>query len=314
MKASDFSHCAFGTVILAALLVGCGGSQSLIGTPVGLSPAQTDHAARGGSLLYVLGKHHIYVLSYPKGAFIALIKYSGTADCSDNRGNVFVTSSGAVSVFSHGSIKPIRNLYTGANTYGCSVDPTTGNLAVTDMAGILIFKKARGKGEQINESTFNPSHCGYDTRGNLFVDGNLPSEFALAELSKGSANFKQISVRSNGSSVVGGQVQWDGKYITVENIAGQLVEVYRLRVSRLRGRIVGTTKVSLPSMNPWVPGLSWIQDDAVILPYLDWDTNEGTVGVWNYPAGGSATKTIANAFGKNSGGLLAATVSVAPRR
>ena len=312
LRASDFSHYAFGMVITAALLVGCGGSQSLVGAPAAMSPAQASHAARSGSLLYVLGKHHIYVLSYPKGSFIALIKYSGTAECSDNRGNVFVTSSGAVSVFSHGGIKPIRNLYTGANTYGCSVDPTTGDLAVTDLSGVLIFKKARGKGEQINASTFNPRYCGYNTLGNLFVDGYYFSKFVLAELPKGSTNFKPISLHSNSSSIIGGQVQWDGRHITVEdNGEVDSAEVYRLRISELRGKIVGNTKFTAPFM---VPALSWIQGDALIVPYSGSDTNDVAVGLWDYPAGGNATKTITNGFGKASGGLLAATVSVAPHR
>jgi len=322
MRNLGFGRHVLGIGLAVVMLAGCGASEPPVGAPGNTAPFDTrafshvsqsspaHHAAQSGSLLYVVGSAEVYILSYPKGKPVDKFKYSGSADCSDSSGNVFITGFYGISEFAHGGTRPIKTLSTYDDAYACSVDPTTGNLAVLHAGGVLIFKKAKGKGVRMNEPTFVPRHCGYDNKGNLFVDGYLYSTFKFAELPKGSANFKEITINPT-ITASGGQVQWDGKYITVEGIGYGTVGVYRLRISGSGGTVVSTAQLVQTSMNPQ---LSWIQDNTIMVPYsIGSGYTDVGVGLWNYPSGGKPIKTITKGFGNAPQALLALTVSVAPR-
>jgi hypothetical protein len=303
------------TVVAIAMLAGCGGRAPMSAagavphTPFGLPLTAIRHTIQSGTLLYVVGTKHVYIFTYPKGGLVGqtTIDY-GSDDCSNKYGDVFATGYDVIKVFAHGDTKPQRTLSVPGDAYACSVDPTTGNLAVLGTAGILLFKKAKGNYEQLNMPTFRTRNCGYDNKGNLFVDGYLYSKFKFAELPKGSANFIELSV---GQNIVGGEVQWDGKYITVEDYGGYgVAKIYRLQVSGSRATIVGTTQLTQASM---MPLLSWIYDGAIIVPYsIGSGYKDVAVGFWNYPAGGKATKTIAKGF-HSSEALSPVTISAAPK-
>ena len=52
--------------------------------------------------------------------------------CTDASGNVYMTNENAVVEYPHGGTSPVRTVrIPGAQTMYCSVDPTTGDLAVT---------------------------------------------------------------------------------------------------------------------------------------------------------------------------------------
>lgn len=301
-------------IVLVAVfaLAGCGGQvapTSGAQTPFGLPLTAIRHTNQSGALLYVVGTGHVYVFTYPKGGLVGQTTINeGSDDCSDKHGNVFATGYDSVSVFAHGDTKPYRKLSVPGDAYACSVDPTTGNLAVLGTVGVMLFKKAKGHYELFYEPTFVPRECGFDNKGNLFVDGYLYSKFKFAELPKASANFIEISV---GQDIVGGEVQWDGKYITVEDDGGYgVATIYRLQVSGSRATIVGKTQLTQASM---VPLLSWIYDGAIIVPYsIGSGYKDVAVGFWNYPAGGKATKTIAKGF-HSPEALSAVTISAAPK-
>ena len=57
--------------------------------------------------------------------------YGESGDCTDANGNVFISNDDNVFEYAHGGTEPIATLdLPGSNAIGCSVDPTTGNLAV----------------------------------------------------------------------------------------------------------------------------------------------------------------------------------------
>ena len=111
-------------------------------------------------------------------------------DCVDNAGNVFVvnfgTSSGGggdVVEYAHGGTTPIKTLtYPNAYLNGCAVDPTTGNLAVTDYrpsngnrgkGGVLIYPSASGTPTKyVDPGMADYGYCAYDSAGNL-IPGRL---------------------------------------------------------------------------------------------------------------------------------------------
>ena len=114
--------------------------------------------------------------------------YSGPdGECSDKVGNVFITIQGEKIVeYAHGGTKPIATLNDpGYYPNACSVDPTTGDLAVANVSGptkhrgsLAVYKHARGAPKFFVDPDYEFQtyyFCGYDPMGNVFVDGGDPS-------------------------------------------------------------------------------------------------------------------------------------------
>ena len=183
------------------------------------------------------------VYSYPRG------KVEGTltgfdvpaGECSDRAGNVFITSFLASEIveYAHGGTSPIATLSDpGEYPVGCSVDPTTGNLAVTNQlttsyfAGDLaIYPNASGTPTTYTAPNFYYYFfCTYDNKGNLYVDGlsngTNSSTGQYAELPAGSSNLESITIDQD---IYPLGIQWDGKYVA---IGAQTVE--KVRVQDLR--------------------------------------------------------------------------------
>ena len=317
---------AFGVCAVIVTLAGCGGSQI---NPSGatrvvaqpgvaaqslLSPlaqrneataVRPDHGrswmapqAQRDSLLYIsdLGTNAVYVYSYPKSALLGTL--TGFAapfgECVDNKGDVFIANFEASNIleYAHGGTSPIATLSDpGYLPGGCAVDPTTGNLAVTNFktaagsgpGNVAIYKDAKGNPKAYYSAPFmsEMAFCSYDKSGNLFVDGSTSgSAFAFGELPKGSPSFKKISLNQHIGAANG--VQWDGTHIAVED--GTIGVIYRFAISGTKGTEVGTT--------PLVGSANviefWIDGAKVIGP----NDSGASVTLWNYPAGGSGTKTI----------------------
>lgn len=216
-KISKFGHYAFGAWVAIAILAGCGGSQTQF-NPSGatrsvaqpgvnpqslLSPmlqrdgamaAHPDHSrswmapeAKRDNLLYIsdVGTDDVDVYAYPKGVFLGtLTGFSGPeGECVDKTGDVFIANYAASSIleYAHGGTSPIATLNDpGYLPGGCSIDPTTGNLAVTNylttgagQGNVAIYKDAKGtpKAYHADPLILEMFFCGYDKAGNLFVDG-----------------------------------------------------------------------------------------------------------------------------------------------
>lgn len=131
---------------------GCGGSQPPIGAP-GMMPqasAIATHAERGKSwmapeatsedLVYVTGGcGGTCVVSYPAGKIVGYLNLGNGLNagvCSDSGGNVYISNNresndSEVVEYAHGGTTPKATFdLPGFDAAGCSVDPTTGNLAV----------------------------------------------------------------------------------------------------------------------------------------------------------------------------------------
>jgi hypothetical protein len=200
--------------------------------------------------------------------------------------------------------------------FGCSVDPTTRNLAVTYDASsggrVAVFANARGKPTTYNPSLYGASFCGYDSDGDLFVDGFSESiPFVLTELAQGRKDFQTLDVKP-AIHRLPGQVQWDGDYITVEGTLPQSdPEIYRLTVSGSRATIVGTTKISGVALGG---SQSWIQGSTLLVPFGSRNKHgiqgkAATIGLWMYPAGGSPLRLVKH-FGDKHAFPNGVTVSV----
>jgi hypothetical protein len=304
---------AFGTLLALAPLAACAngagsfaGLQQSSALPSGArpdrSPSWMSPDARKKELLYVSSAltDDVYVYTLPGG------KLSGTLTgfqlpyglCSDKKGNVWVVNDGDAEVveYAHGGTTPIATLSDpGVYPYGCSVDPTTANLAVTNAyttgsgaGSVSIYTDAKGTPTTYQDSAiFYFRFCGYDDKGNLFVDGwnQAESQVELAELHKGKTTFKSIAL--NQSIENPGGVQWDGKYIAVGDVDKSVI------YQTSGDKVVGTTTLSgADFVNQfWVaPGTKdHPQGAKVVAPS---ESGSAGVGIYAYPAGGEPAKTI----------------------
>jgi hypothetical protein len=256
-------------------------------------------------LLYVsdLGANAVDVFTYPHGTQVGKLTGFGSVAglCSDKAGEVFVVDeSGPVVVYAHAGTKPIRKLVTSGAPYGCSVDPISGNLALTQLSSYLhgalsVYPKAKGKAIVYRDKEIDATwFCGYDRSGNLFADAwDRYGKLILVELAKGG---KTLEIFDLGESFQNpGGVEWDGKYVAVGNRGAGLI--YRTSET---GHVAQTlTLKSGQNVEQF-----WLEGSTLVGPNAQ---SPGTVGFWHYPAGGSPYKTL--------GGFsypFGATVSLAP--
>lgn len=255
-----------------------------------------DKAATSGALLYVTqgNSNDVVVYSYPKGKLVGTLTgfSEPEGECGDAMANVFVVNTDASDVleYAHGGTVPIGvRKDAGYLPVGCSVDPVSGDLAVTNLStigsekGNLVVYDAAGKiiGTYAEEAMRGMYLCSYDASGNLFADGyTLGYTFAFVEVPHGATKLTDITLEQ--SIGQGGGVQWDGRHVAVGD--GSTNTIYRFKISGNRGKLVASTQVNA------VTSLSqfFIDGKKVIAP----DPRLGNVDVWAYPGGGDPLKTF----------------------
>jgi hypothetical protein len=288
-------------------LVGCGASQASFAPQesIGRNATLAEHPDRGRSwmapdakkadLLYIsdLGTGDVYVYSYPKGALEGTLTGFNRpwGLCVDKAGKIFVTDESGFQIreYAHGGTTPLATLKDpGEDPGGCSVDPTTGDLAVANIStpataagDVAIYKKARDHRKAYKDrAILYYEYCTYDNQGNLYVDGMTQDAFAFAELPKGKTSFANIALNEN--IQFAGGVRWDGKYVAIRDYEANVI--YQFSISGSGGTEIGSTPLDGSSYAVQF----WIHAANVIAP----NANSGNVMFWNYPAGGSPTKTI----------------------
>jgi DNA-binding beta-propeller fold protein YncE len=315
MRSSSFTRSTVGVFAAGALLAGCGSVQSPSLIPGGAS-ANVGHAdqhrswmnpaARSKALLYVsdIGAGDVYAFAYPKGTLMGtLTGFDEPAGlCADKSGNVWIAEAKAAEIlkYAHGGTKPIATIdETGQEPIGCAIDPTTGNLAVSNVAtttggngSVSVYLDASGTPTNYTDSVMpRMTFVGYDDGGNLFVDGaNGSSTFEFAELASGGNALTNINL--NQSFEAPGGVAWDGKYMAVGDLLAGVV--YQFSITASGATEEGSTDLtggysvedfSIPLDRHQKAGK---QGDRIIGP----SSPQQQIGFWKYPKGGEPTKTI----------------------
>jgi hypothetical protein len=325
MSTVALSRYAPGFTIAAALVAGCGGSQPIgapgVVTQTSVLALGADRGkswmlpeAKSDDLLYVSdGGAYVYVFSYPglKPVHrLSVPKPEGL--CSDSKGDVFVTAWNddhpEILEYAHGAMSPMQTLQdTGYDPTGCAVDATTGDLAVANSpaGNLAVYKSASGTPATYTSPDFSEiDYCGYDDRGNLFIDGEDQQGYlvSLGELPKGKKHI--VTLRLKEDTGLPGEVQWDGQYVTLANPSNSVL--YRLKVAGLSVKVVSAT-----SLRGYQAHLvqSWIQGGTIMAQYGEEPTQ---LGLWQYPRGGKPTRILAKVFHAKSPYLPGVTVSVAP--
>jgi hypothetical protein len=260
--------------------------------------------AKAKNLLYVSDYWNdaVYVFEYPLGKLVGeLTGFSGpNGECVDNAGNVWITNTlqSQVREYAHGGSRPIATLNDPQEyPIGCAVDPSTGNLAVTDIYGagspslaagnFVIYRNAEGSpaGPYYDSLMYYMFFCGYDAQGDLFFDGeSYGGQFRLGELPSGSGNIVDVSL----NQTIGqpGAIQSQGSYLAVGDQQSNVID--QVYVSGSSGMISGSTPLGKAKdvVQFWIRGGKVAGSDAL----------GRDVGLWKYPAGGSPTSVVKPKF------------------
>jgi hypothetical protein len=320
MTRLHFGRYAF-SIGAAVLLTGCSWQSGGPGTmPEGITTS--DHAALGGSwmlpeakrgdLLYVGSPvtDDVYVYTYPGGKLVGTLTGLDNPQglCSDTKGNVWTTNADShgnsyLAEYAHGGTTAIATLDdSGFLSLACSVDPTTGDLAVgQSIDDVAVWRNGRGKPRHYLTSccVFASSTITYDGSGNaIFADFRTRSGWLPNGHSKVMKFGLQPHLRRHGV------FDWDGKYLGVLVFSRKLrqEEVIQYKVSGGMARQVGTVPLSgVAGVNG--DGQFVVQDSGMVLT----DSRTGSVYFYNYPAGGNPTHTLSGLDDP-----YGVTVSIAP--
>ena len=92
-----------------------------------------------------------------------------------------------------------------------------------------------------------------------------------------------IEVSIAGEFYSAGQIQWDGKYLTIQDLSFDTIS--RVQFSGAGGTVVGVTMLGKMASDSAYQ--SWIQGGTMLVPYTTQKNRMPTVGLWRYPAGGN---------------------------
>ena len=289
----------------AALLAGCGGSQPPIGAPgamrqgrmittrAGHSGSWVLPEAKGQTLIYATdGCGGTCVLSYASGEVVGELDVGGgvSGACVDGEGNVYISNSTEVVEYAHGGTNSIATFKVpGTRAGGCSVDPTTGNLAVQFLGtsgNIAVFPKGSDTPTLYQSNAADGFACAYDEHGNLFASGFNNDQSSLTELPSGGSAFHPVSMPDVGFP---GQIQWTAQDLAYETVGKGHTFVYRLSITGSTAAVVGKTHI----VGPLWSFYSWIYNHKIIVPFAGhgkYHSRAQNVGVWSFPKGGRVIK------------------------
>ena len=328
----DFRR-AFGVFVAIGMLASCGGSQpavrssSALDAPYAISGAlpqgvtanggRGHRAAGSGDLLYVTTDVNVFfAVNYKTGKRqqVSYMNYgAGGGDCTDSGGNVFIAASegspsvgGFIFKFAHGGTAPLATLSDGSYyPTGCAVDPTTGNLAVSNDAtpncngggDLAVYPDAQGSPISYTDPGFQCFlGATYDNDGDLFIGGmgyGSGHLFVLAELPNGGSALTDITLgQPIACQILEGtcknSLQWDGQYVAVtQHNSKASPSVSQVLVYGSNGTVVRTIKFKGRFGSKAGGDVSFIDGGNIIL-----GRQPGSLSAWNYPAGGKLQRTI----------------------
>lgn len=307
-----------------ALLTSCGSS-----TPPASAPATfTGGGANGSSWMAPDALTHplLYVSDdrYQRGNVVRVYDYRNPTkllgeltgfglpegQCTDSAGDVFITDywNENVREYAHAGTKPLKTYdeKSYGEPVGCAVDPTTGDLAVSNYEGpgsnagdVVVYRAGsiHNSKEYADSPYFYIAPPGYDNSGNLFVEAATDSTtetFALTELPSGGSSFESLSLQG---ATIGyfGSVAWDGRYLAVTDQApgGQNVtDIYRVEITGSVAQVVKTVELTdscnrrgdfNDAPHPWIQGHMVIGQNFDCKYRFDY---------WIYPEGGTPVRTL----------------------
>lgn len=327
MKGLDLSRVVLTMGVAAALIAGCGEAQPPIGAPGAIPQKRgiTNHAEHSGSwmlpeaksedLLYVSSRVTsqctqdcgVHIYSFPAGKNVGLLLgfHSLQRLCSDAKGNVWITDDvggsrvgpGRLIEYPHAGTKPISTLTESDPPTACSVETSTGNLAVVNSGTysdvLAVFRGGRGKPTFYTGASTVPSAVSYDNNGDIFMADSVSTySDGVDWLPAGASKIRYLPTKPR--AYPNGGVLWFGKYLTANAREGHIA---RYVIDNKSAKEVSRTQlygVGGPFIQYWIAG-KWAMA-----------TDRAWIQMWEYPAGGNPVRTI------ELSGAFGVTVSIAP--
>lgn len=241
--ALDFGRNALAIALFGYVFVGCGGVQGVAPSAATVSAPQSAAAsgswispsALRGSLVYLATDIGVLVYSYPSGKQAGRLTgiKNPIALCSDTSGNVWVIESNSRSrstllKYVHGGSEPISSLHLKARGDACSVDPSTGNLAVGTLnSNVAVWTDGQGSPTFYSTRAFfkEVRTVAYDGIGDLYMRSFDGRELG-AWLPKDGAAVMKFSIKKLGS------YGWDGRFLVIGPANGYTEPLTRYKPAR----------------------------------------------------------------------------------
>jgi hypothetical protein len=294
--------------VVAVALAGCGASQ-VVPEPQQASADSARFQTQTG-LIYAASDKDIDVVSYTSGALVAKIATGQYVAglCSDPGGHVYVSAGTWIFKYEYGGTSPVAKV---KSRYGfpeaCAFDPTTGNLAVVGSfdsgpENVAVYKNYSGKPtDYVDDDFYDFAAVTYDDSGDLFATDGFSN--LLGELAAGQSKFHnaRVTTRMKSSRLIG--IQWDGKYLAVQEAPPSAHAAIIDRVTASSApKVVSRARYDGKDIH-----FAWLSNGVAI-------GLEGgyalRIGLWSYPSGGSPL----DLFGGYGRRLSAATLSLPPSR
>jgi len=268
--------------------------------------------AKGQALLYTSatadGVVEVYLLK--KETFVgelgsSVLRYP-EGECAGQRGSVWIADyeESIVVEYARDAASPTKILNDPKPyTWGCSVDPATGDVAVANFysggsggGSVVIFTKGSGSGTIYELSSYYVWAPAYDNKGNLFVEVDSYSAGpGLLELPKGGKSFMTISLPVKIGFPAG--ANWDGKYVVVndQNYDGldeQAADLLSISGSQatLKRQVVYTDTCNSTYAQVTQPAIykgQYIGGNIYCYP-----ESEFRIDIWSYATGGNPLSYI----------------------
>jgi hypothetical protein len=231
MKVFGLGTYALHGAVAVALLAGCSVLRQAqddmpVGAPGVTAASWVRPEAKSSDLLYVSnpGNDTVTVYSYQSRKLVGtLAGFSSPAGlCADTAGDVWITNQGGYDVveYAHGGAQPIRTLDDGGEQpLACSVDKTTGNLAVLNADDVAVYPDATGSpATYTGGDVYGNDALGYGAHGDLLIDGgsyDTGKIISFAQLPSGVTRLRPVVLSKTLQWSPPTFVQWDGQFWVV---------------------------------------------------------------------------------------------------
>lgn len=308
----------------AALLAACSGASpvppeidppSTLALPVRAIVAQpsaahgswmSPAAATAKSLLYVAdaGTFEVHAYAFPS------LKLMGTltgfnrpqGECSDKAGNVWITNTNSLNLleYAHGGTNAIADLADPTGyPVGCAVDPSTGDLAVTnlyDLSGggeVLVYKNARGTPRPYGNRALHYCYFdAYDGKGNLYVSGSSTGgAYLLTVLKPGGSSLSRVAL-TGGTIYFPGSVAWNGSSLVLGDQKCGNSDASCLYRASISGMTAHITRMTALKNACDVAQAAIVGNQVAGGDYEYCAARHSSVDLWPYPNGGTPAKRI----------------------
>lgn len=260
----------------------------------------------------------VYVYAYKSQKQVGVLTDEAYpfGQCVDKKGDVWITDyvNEDIVEYAHGGTTPLKTLNTQEQQpIGCSVSPN-GDLAVVTHdrsytnGVLLIFKNASGAA-----TGYQNAECdllwvpGYDDKGNVYVEGEedlspYSSRVNVCELPATGTSLRTVSFDR---PLALGTVMWDGKHITISDVASGRTIIHRARESASGDlTTIGSTHLrdadctngfdavrQLFLVGTANPPANHTLATAVVGGSI-WEGCDNHFASWHYPAGGDQKWTL----------------------